>query len=250
MHIRNLWLGVVLAGLCSVESLWAQSLRMQFAVSEWPPAEYTVDGEPHGYHIDTVGAALREMGGTAEFHFYPWKRAEMLVQRKQMAGLLSLHPTPERERQLLFSTEPLSSSDNVLFVAKGREFPVDRIEALAGKTIGTTAGYNYGADFMRLSGQGLFRTDEANTDEQGMRKLVAGRFDAFVCDRVIGLGLLRSLGLRDQVTVLPWVVSSVKLHAAFAKTPENAAFIPKFDSALRKLKKSGQWQQIMDSYLK
>lgn len=248
MLIRTLCLG-----LCLLLAHWstaAQTLRMQFAVSEWPPAEYTVDGEPRGYHVDMVRAVFRMLGGTAEFSFYPWKRAEMLVQRKSVLGLLSLHPTREREALLYFSREPLSSSDNVLFVLKGKEFAVERVDALAGRTIGTTAGYNYGPEFSRLATQGLIRTDEATTDEQGMRKLLAGRFDAFVCDRVVGLGLLRTLGVRDQVTQLPFVVSSVKLHAAFAKTAENAEFIPRFDAALRKLKKSGEWQEIMDSYLK
>ena len=240
-------------GICLALAHWAagaQPWPMRFAVSEWPPAEYSVEGVAHGYHVDIVRAVLKSLGGSPEFSFYPWKRAEMLVQRKSVPGLLSLHPTKERETLLYFSREPLSSSDNVLFVLKGKEFAAERLTALVGRTIGTTAGYNYGEEFTRMAAQGVFRTDEANTDEQGMRKLLAGRFDAFVCDRVVGLGLLRSLGAHDQVTQLALVVSSVKLHAAFAKTAENAEFIPKFDAALRKLKKSGEWQQIIDSYLK
>lgn len=243
----------IIAALCltlQLGSAAAQSVSMEFAVSEWPPAEYLVEGEARGYHVDIVRAVLQSMGVSARFSFFPWKRAEMLVQRKEIPGLLSLHPTPDREAQLVFAREPLSSSDNVLFVAKGREFSANRLEALVGKTIGVTAGYNYGDDFKRLSDQGLFKTDAATTDEQGLRKLVAGRFDAFVCDRVVGLGLVRSLGLQEQVQVLPLVVSSVNLHAAFARTPANAEFAKRFDVALRKLKKSGEWQRIMDGYLK
>lgn len=248
MKIRGVSIGFYL--LLMAGAAEAQALSMQFAVSEWPPAEYSVAGEARGYHVETVRAVFKSLGGVAEFSFYPWKRAEMLVQRREVAGLLSLHPTKEREEQLYFSREPLSSSDNVLFVLKGREFGAERLDALVGKSIGTTAGYNYGDEFTRMAAQGQFKTDEGSTDEQGMRKLMGSRFDAFVCDRVVGIGLLRTLGLRDQVTVLPLVVSSVKLHAAFARTPENAAFVPKFDAALRKLKKSGEWQQIMDAYLK
>lgn len=248
MTCRSVGLGLLLA--LSTWMASAQSLHMQFAVSEWPPAEYSVEGEPRGYHVDMVRAVFRNLGGRADFSFYPWKRAEMLVMRKEVAGLLSLHPTREREDALHFSREHLSSSDNLLFVLKGREFAAPSIEALSGRTLGTTAGYNYGEGLSRLIGQGLIKTDEGRTDEQGMRKLAAGRFDAFVCDRVVGLGLLNSLGLREQVVTLPLVVSSVKLYAAFAKTAENAAFIPQFDAALRKVKKSGEWQQIVDAYLK
>jgi polar amino acid transport system substrate-binding protein len=244
---------IIVAALClalQAGGAGAQTASMEFAVSEWPPAEYSVAGEARGYHVDIVRAVLQSMGMSARFSFYPWKRAEMRVQRKEIPGLLSLHPTPEREALLLFAHEPLSSSDNVLFAAKGREFGASRLDSLIGKTIGVTAGYNYGDDFKRLSEQGLVKTDAATTDEQGMRKLVAGRFDAFVCDRVVGMGLVRSLGLQEQVQVLPLVVSSVNMHAAFARTPENAEFAQRFDVALRKLKKSGEWQRILDGYLK
>lgn len=243
----------IIAALClawQLGSAAAQTATMEFAVSEWPPAEYSVDGEARGFHVAIVRAVLQSMGLSASFRFFPWKRAEMLVQRKEIPGLLSLHPTPEREALLVFAREPLSSSDNVLFVAKGREFSANRLEALVGKTIGVTAGYNYGGDFNRLVEQGLVKTDAATTDEQGMRKLVAGRFDAFVCDRVIGLGLVRGLALQEQVQVLPLVVSSVNMHVAFARTPENAEFAKRFDVALRKLKKSGEWQRILDGYLR
>lgn len=248
MGLRNVWVAIILA--CLGAGLFAQPARIEFAVSEWPPAEYSVGSEARGYHVDTVRAVLASLGLTAGFSFYPWKRAEMLAQRKEVSALLSLHPTPERKAQLYFSHEPLSSSDNVLFVLRGREFAAPRVQALVGKTVGTTAGYNYGEAFAHLVSQGAVTIDAATTDEQGMRKLVAGRFDAFLCDRVVGLGLLRSLELREQVSVLPLVVSSVPLHAAFAKTDANAQLIPKFDAALRKLKKSGEWQRIMDGYVK
>lgn len=243
----------IIAALCLVLQLGstaAQTENIEFAVSEWPPAEYSVEGEARGYHVDIVRAVLRSMGLSASFRFFPWKRAEMLVQRKEITGLLSLHLTSEREALLHFSREPLSSSDNVLFAVRGREPGVTRLESLIGKTIGVTAGYNYGDDFNRMVEQGQLKTDAATTDEQGLRKLVAGRFDAFVCDRVVGMGLVRSLGLQEHILVLPLVVSSVNMHAAFARTPENAALAKRFDVALRKLKKSGEWQRIMDAYLK
>lgn len=238
----------LLVGLCLSSLLQAQTL--EFAVSEWPPAEYSVNGQARGYHPDIVRAALKSLDMEAKFTFYPWKRSEMLVERKKVAAILSLHPTKERQRFLYFPKEHLSTSENVLFVVNGREFSIPRIDALAGKTVGTTSGYDYGTEFKRVVATGLVQIDVGNTDEQGFMKLLAGRFDAFVCDRAVGNTLLKALGLSATVHALPLVISSVKLYAGFAKTPENAVLVDKFDAALRKLKASGEHQKIMDANLK
>ncbi|MBK6591735.1 MAG: amino acid ABC transporter substrate-binding protein [Burkholderiales bacterium] len=243
VHILVLWIAS-----CFSSQLQAQTL--EFAVSEWPPAEYSVNGQAHGYHPDIVRAVLKSLDMDAKFTFYPWKRSEMLVERKKVAAILSLHPTKERQRFLYFPKEHLSTSENVLFVVNGREFNTPHIDALAGKTVGTTSGYDYGTEFKRVVAAGLVRTDVGNTDEQGFLKLLAGRFDAFVCDRAVGSRLLKSLGLSATVHALPLVISSVRMYAGFAKTPENAVLVDKFDAALRKLKASGEHQKIMDANLK
>lgn len=232
-------------------SVLALAQSMEFAVSEWPPFEYSVPGgEARGYHPDIVRATLKSMGIESKFSFYPWPRCELLVQHKSVQGLLSLSPSKEREDYVIFPKENLSVSENVLFVLKDKEFNATSLAALAGKTIGTTAGYNYGDDFNAAVTKKLFETDIGKTDEQGFKKLQAGRFDAFVCDKVVGITLLKSLGLRDKVSILPLVISSKKMYVGFSKTPENAIFADKFDVALRSLKKSGEWQKIIDTYLK
>ena len=227
-----------------------QAQTIEFAVSEWPPVEYSVNGAARGYHPDIIRAVFLSMGMNVKFSFFPWKRCLSMVQQKQVQGILSLQHTQEREAYLIFPKENISVSENLLFVIKGKEFKADKISDLAGKRIGVSAGYNYGSDFTAASNQKLFISDEGRDDELGFKKLAAGRFDAFICDKVVGWGIVKSLGLKDRVTVLPFAVSSVKMYVGFAKSRENGTLAEKFDIALKKMKQSGEWQRIIDSYLK
>lgn len=236
-------------------SLWmvctavqADAVRLHLAVSEWPPYEFTVRGEPHGLDIELARAAVQAMKAQPEFVFYPWKRVLLLAQRQEVDGILSVRPTPERQQYLLFPREHLSVSENVLFVRKGDEHNVPSVAALSGRTVGVTAGYSYGEEFDALVASGALQPDESVTEEQGLRKLVAARFGLFVCDRIAGWHLAQSLGLTEQLSVLPLRVSAVKNYLAFTRIPENVARVRRFDAAVGALRKSGDWQRIQDAY--
>lgn len=246
MRLRWLvWWGAWLLGL------WAQAqpARLHVGLSEWPPYEYSVHDAALGLDVDLARAALRAMGQETAFAFYPWKRVLSMAQRQEVDAIMSVRPTPERAQYLHFPNEHLSVSDNVLFVRKGDAAPdVPALQALAGHTVGVTAGYSYGEAFDAMLRAGVFQTDESLTEEQGLRKLLAARYAVFVCDRHAGWYLAQNLGVADQLSVLPLRVSSVKNFLAFTKNAQGRQRAAQFDKAVAGLKKTGQWQRIQDAY--
>ena len=228
----------------------ADPAPLRVAVSEWPPYEFTQNAVPHGLDIELAHAALLAMKVEPAFEFYPWKRVLLLAQRQEVDAIMSVRPTPERQQYLLFPREHLSVSENVLFVRKGEEYNLPSVAALAGKMVGMTAGYSYGEELDTLVRSGAVVSDESQTEEQGLRKLMAVRYDMFVCDRIAGWYLARLMGIADQLSVLPLRVSTVKNYLAFSKLPANTARVARFDAAVASLKKSGEWQRILDAYLK
>lgn len=248
MKLRlGVW-GLCLLTACSLAR--AEPATVRVAVSEWPPYEFTQNGAPRGLDIELARAAVLAMKAEPKFEFYPWKRVLMLAQRQEIDAIMSVRPTPERQKYLLFPREYLSVSENVLFVRKGEEAHVPTVAALAGKMVGVTAGYSYGDEFDALMRAGVVVGDESQTEEQGLRKLMAVRYDMFVCDRIAGWHLAQSMGIADQITALPLRISTVKNYLAFSKTPANTARIARFDAAVASLKKSGEWQRILDAYMK
>jgi polar amino acid transport system substrate-binding protein len=228
----------------------ADSPPLRMGVSEWPPYEFAQNGVPRGLDIELARAAVVAMKAEPAFEFYPWKRVLLMAQRQEIDAILSVRPTPERQQYLLFPREHLSVSENVLFVRKGEDYHVPSVAALAGKMVGVTASYSYGEELDALVRSGAVVTDESHTDEQGLRKLMAVRYDMFVCDRISGWYLAQSMGIADQISALPLRVSTVKNYLAFSRTAANTARVARFDAAVTALKKSGEWQRIVDGYLK
>lgn len=239
-----LWCSVCLASALA----WAQPTRVELAVSEWPPYEFMLRGSAHGLDIELARAAVQAMKLEPHFAFYPWKRVLLLAQRQEVDGILSVRPTPERQQYLVFPKEHLSVSENVLFVRRGEEPSVPALAALAGQTVGVTAGYSYGEDFDALVAAGALTADESLTEEQGLRKLLAGRYSMLVCDLHAGWYLAQTLGVSEQISVLPLRVSSVRNYLGFVRNAQGPARAAKFDAAVLALKKSGEWQRIQDAY--
>ncbi|MDT8990632.1 transporter substrate-binding domain-containing protein [Curvibacter sp. APW13] len=228
----------------------ADAVRLQLAVSEWPPYEFSVQGAAHGLDIELARAAVKAMHQQPTFLFYPWKRVLLLAQRQEVDGILSVRPTPERQQYLVFPKEHLSVSENVVFVRKGDERPLSSVAALSGQLVGVTAGYSYGEEFDALVATGAITTDESLTEEQGLRKLLAGRYAMLVCDQHAGWHLAHSLGMAEQLSALPLRISSVKNYLGFVRNAEGMARAARFDAAVAGLKKSGDWQRIQDAYRK
>lgn len=226
----------------------AQPTPLRMAVSEWPPYEFSLRGQAQGLDVELARAAVQAMKREPEFQFYPWKRVLLLAQHREVDAILSVRPTPERQQYLVFPKEPLSVTENVLFVRKGEERSVPSVAALAGQTVGVTAGYSYGEEFDALVATGTVAPDESITEEQGLRKLLAGRYDLLVCDRMAGWYLAQSLGFAEQLSVLPLRVSAVRNYLAFTRTPQASLLAARFDAVVAALKKSGDWQRIQDAY--
>lgn len=232
-----------------VISLPIASQSVDVVLTDWPPVEFSAGGEAQGFDPQILRAVFQKMGLTPRFTFYPWERCVLTIQARKAQAIVSLSRTPDREKYVIFPQESLFQSENVLFVRKGKEFSLTSVQDLRGKVIGVTEGYVYGSEFQSARKEKLFLVDEAPTDEMNFRKLSLGRFDAFACDRIVGLSLLKKLGLKEQIVALPFPLSSLKMYVGFVKTPEGQDLADRFDQALAGLKASGEVQRIIDSWI-
>lgn len=225
----------------------AAGAQVVMLMSEWPPFEYLSDGVPTGVDVEILVAVFDKMGVPLRIEVYPWARAEKMAKEGQCDGLFTMSRQPDREAYAIFPSEAIDESENVIFVLRGSPVKFGGYEDLAGLSIGVTAGYHYGQDF---DGSRVFTREVGRDDTENMRKLAAGRVDAFVCDRKVGLYLLGKLGLGDRIVALPKVVSSLKMYAAFVRKPGAEKLAAGFDAALAALKASGRYGEIIDRYRK
>jgi polar amino acid transport system substrate-binding protein len=211
---------------------------IRFATPEWPP--YVSSTLPEsGMTAKILRDIARANHSDAVFTFLPWVRAMRYGQED--AGYVGYFPaywTPERAATCSFSM-PVGVSD-VGFVER-KEAPVvwERLDDLAGKTIGVVNGYANGAEFDSLVAQGRLKTEGATSDLDNLRKVALGRLPVAVVDHAVldyyaaTDPVLRPL--RDEIQFGAKQLIEMTVHVCFKKTSEGVALKKLFDRGLAKI---------------
>lgn len=195
----------------------------------------------HGFVSRIVAQAFAMEGVRVEYGFYPWARAYFLAQHGQVDASIGWYRTPERERDFLFSDAVFVESQ-VLFFLKEKPVAWKTLSDLRGLNIGAVLGYTYGAEFQDLEERKAVNVERTASDEQNLRKLLAGRIDAAVISLAVGERLLRTLG-GDNATRIglnPRPVNAGPLHLIFPKEqPRSGDWLRLFNRGLKRLKATG-----------
>lgn len=219
---------------------------LKIVSSAWPPYIYEDAGQLKGVDYDVTNQVLKQLGYTASWQLLPWRRALYDTAKGHADAILDISPTPQRQEQYVFASEPLSSSESVLFYHQSRPHPFARLQDLRGLRIGVAAGYVYGSpDFMSAD---YFSREPAPSNEASLLMLLRGRVDMVLMNQRAGLFTLRKLDLQEQIRHHPLTVSSAQLFLAFHPTPDLRLLAERFSTALSNYKASSEYLQILQRY--
>ncbi|MCG8074491.1 MAG: transporter substrate-binding domain-containing protein [Candidatus Thiodiazotropha endolucinida] len=105
----------------------------------WPPFNYTQDGEPQGFSIDFMNLVAERTGFEVEYISGPsWNEFLQMMKKGTLDVMLNIVKTPERQKYLLF-TQPYADNPNAILSKKDK--PYDSIESLIGKTVAVPKGF-------------------------------------------------------------------------------------------------------------
>jgi len=167
------------------------------AVGEWPPY-FSQNLREGGVFAHIVKEAFARKGLTVMYEFYPWARALSLAQAgDRVAATPGWIQTPERSESFLFS-DPVVLSREVLFYRADKSIVFTRVEDLQGLRIGAALGYSYGPEFDAAEKAGVLTVERTSSDDQNLRKLLAGRLDAVALNRVVGFELLSHFSAAER----------------------------------------------------
>ena len=190
---------------------------------------------------------MREVAATAGFqHFHievmpPPRALRGLMTSKHDAVFPALDSLFETHQAMVRTTESIDCKEDFVFTARGTPM-LRSLADLRGKVVGITHGYPYSREVMAATG---FTLEVAASDELNLRKLAAGRIDAFVLDEKTGIKAAQALGLGAAVQydgMAP--VSRQDVYVAFAPTERGRELAERTSDALRQLKASGRYQTI------
>ncbi len=213
---------------------------------EYPPYEFTEEGRVKGLAVEIIRAAFRQMGHDLTIEVYPWARSIDMFKNGQVDGIFTFFRTPEREEYTFFSKEAVIVQPITLWVLKDAtiEYNGD-LAKLSPYTFGVVSRTSYGEVFDTAVKNGILKTDDANSIEACIEKLVGTRFDIWISNHHGGVYSLKKAGKLGLVKELSPPVQEVPAYVGFSKKRNLAALRDAFDNVLAQMKKSGKHAKII-----
>lgn len=213
---------------------------------EWPPFfSNHLPGGGLGNRI--VTEAFAEVGVTVDFDYLPWKRAYESADRGPAQGSSGWLKLPERERRFLFS-DPIFHSARVFFHRKDSHFHWETPEDMKDYRIAVTLGSADEIDLESIMASGKGSMDIAISYEAGMKKLAAGRVDAYFCNVDVGRYILHKRVPEEMVRAITFDTKPFyeeDNHLIISRRLENAQeLMTRFNEGLDRLRESGRYARI------
>ncbi len=242
MTMKKVLIAALLAGM-SLSASAAQTIRFATEAS-YPPFELVdANNQIVGFDVDLANALCKEIDATCTFTNQAFDSLiPGLKFRRFDAVMAGMDITPEREKQVLFSTPYYDNS--ALFVGQQGKFT--SIDQLKGKKVGVQNGTTHQKYLQDKHPE--VKTVAYDSYQNAIIDLKNGRIDG-----VFG----------DTAVVNEWLKTNPQLGAATPKVtdpqyfgtglgiavrPDNKALLEKLNAALKAIKADGTYQKISNQW--
>ncbi|MCT4710914.1 arginine ABC transporter substrate-binding protein [Enterobacteriaceae bacterium H11S18] len=236
--MKKVLLATLLAGL-SLSATAAQTIRFATEASYPPFESMDASNKIVGFDVDLANALCKEMEATCTFANQSFDSLiPSLKFRRIDAVMAGMDITPEREKQVLFSTPYYDNS--ALFV--GQKGKVADIAALKGKKVGVQNGTTHQKFIMDKHPE--ITTVPYDSYQNAKLDLQNGRIDAVFGDTAVVTEWLKAepklAPIGDKVTDKGYFGTGLGIAVRQGNTDLQA----KFNTALAKVKQDGTYETI------
>ncbi len=201
------------------------------------------DGQPAGFGVELLKAVAAEMGLRLRITPGPWDT----VWNRLVAGQIDVLPvvarTPGREALVDFSL-PHTETFDAFFVREGQP-AIEDIAAARGKEIVVLRSDAAHHELLELRFDG--KVIPVESIPEGLRLIAAGKHDAFLCSKLIGVLECEQAAITGVRSGPP--IPDYKRTFSFAVRKGNAELLEKLNQGLRIIKADGQYNEIYSRWL-
>ena len=256
--------------LCFAGTIHAQTFTV--VGEEFAPFEFKKNGKVVGIDVDIARHILTKLGIDAEFKILPWKRAWTQVEDGEVEAVFTTSRKTKREPFVAYPKEDMWVSDFVFFVHKDKKksgFKGFESAVTGNLEVGIIPGNSYKKIFWETfpykDGSTEFKGDlsiSASFNKQlrpakdlatNLKKLAKGRIDLVIADKTVGQYTAKLNGISDQITFYDTPLYGKGYPMPFVKNsmyPGLMDIAEKYESALKEMKENGEYQKILDKWLK
>ncbi|WP_374353303.1 substrate-binding periplasmic protein [Chitinimonas sp.] len=235
---------VLLPTLLSVATLalHAETITLG-AEDDWYPYSGKVNGQAKGFAPDLISEAFKAAGVDVKFESVPYARCMEETKTGKLLGCFDAARNSQLEPNYLWHNKPMFSARiNIYALANSTESGL-KPKDLEGKDVAVTNDYEYGDDF---DSNTKIKRSVSNQDEQGFRKLLAGRVKYMVAYEKVAnavfeknkadfAGKFKAVGMTAEPG----------LFIAFSKTfPNSQQYVNKFNTGLEAIQKNGKYKEV------
>lgn len=214
----------------------ANKETFSFAMSGvYPPLNFKKDGKLTGFDVEIGIEIANRLGMEPQPVTNPWETIiQGLKANKYDAIIGSMTATPERDKQVDF-TNPYYLSGAQIFIAEGNT-EIRSKEDLAGKTIGVIQASTWKDMAESLSDQVKGYPGDVNA----LQDLVAGRVDAVITDKIVGLNAKNEKGLK--IEAVGELLNEDRVSVAVQEG--NTELAEKINKAIQSMIDDGTYEEI------
>jgi ABC-type amino acid transport substrate-binding protein len=240
MNFINICSGLV---LCLVTAM-AQASEVKVLGAESMPFCGAVDGRPAGMAVEILNAATREGGPGFSFDFaIPWPRAQAQIHEQTHLAIIPFTRTDEREANYKWIVELFPSRFHLVTV--GRAESLKNVDEARDLEVGVLNG---SAVISTMTKLGFTKIQAVANDDINVRKISAGRLDAWVVSQYVGKYLSTKIG-QDSSKLQYGAEVGDEVHVFIAADP---AFPDSDAQSIRngveRVRASGELLRILQKY--
>ena len=211
----------------------------------WPP--FTDETDPNlGICFVIVNAAFKSTGYKVQPRIIPFKRADLYLRKGIEIDASPYYWYNKNRADFLYFSKPLLYNNVHFFVRSDSQITFNHLEDLKGYNIGIIRGYHNGDAFDNAA---YLKKYVCNESEQAIQMLKMGRLDVAVIDKIVAQTIMQKLHINNHLKALPKPLFTAGLHFVVSKkNPDGENIIREFNAGLKKIKKNGEYQNIIDSY--
>lgn len=202
-----------------------------------------------GLLTEVVTRAFAAVGLRYQVRFMPWKRGYDGVVSGMFLGGFPYTRTAERDRDVLFSGA-LMVVRQLVYASTRTGFDFQGPSSFRGRSVCAPVGYALPAPLAALVENGATVLERLSDLSACVRMVATGRVDAFVMDEFTGRVAIAEADADADIRPSARSFGTAALHLVVSRTnPEAGALLAAFDSGLKKLHESGEYDAILARHL-
>ena len=240
--MKKVLLAVLLAGV-TLSATAAQTIRFATEASYPPFESIDANNKIVGFDVDLANALCKEIDATCTFSNQAFDSLiPSLKFRRIDAVMAGMDITPEREKQVLFTTPYYDNS--ALFIGQKGKFT--SVDQLKGKKVGVQNGTTHQKFIMDKHPE--ITTVPYDSYQNAIIDLKNGRIDGVFGDTAVVNEWLKTnpqLGTATEKVTDPQYFGT---GLGIAVRPDNKALLEKLNGALKAIKADGTYQKISEQW--